>query len=88
MPKISKQSYWWYAPVVIVLMCGYAAGGLLAFGSFFLDWFPIVSSAPARFTIAMFGMGMLGATMYSTQWWAKDMEEALSEPKFLPHFFD
>lgn len=88
MPDIPKQSYWWYAPVVVVLLCGYAVGGALAFGVFFLDWIPQLSSPIGRFTVSMFGMGMLGATMYSTQWWANDMEEALGEPKFLPHFFD
>ena len=88
MPKIPKQSYWWYAPVVVALLLGYLVGAALAFGLYFLDWIPQLTSEVGRFTVSMFGMGMLGATTYSTQWFAKDMEESLSEPKYLPHFFD
>lgn len=31
---------------------------------------------------------MLGSTMYCTKWWAKDIDEAICKPQFLPHAFD
>jgi hypothetical protein len=73
-----RQSYWYYAPIIIVLASGYAVGGALAFGLYFLGWFPAIPDQTARLTLALFGMGMLGATSYSIRWWAKDMEEAIA----------
>ena len=83
-----NQSYWWYAPIVLALACGYLLGASLAFGVTFLGWLPVITSATGRYTASLFGMGMLGATLYAQQWWARDMDEALLKPQFLPHFFD
>ena len=33
-------------------------------------------------------MGMLGASAYSSRWWAVDLEQAVVDHKLLPHFFD
>jgi hypothetical protein len=88
MTHVSGQSYWWYAPIVVILCIGYAAGGALAFGVTFLGWLPVIGTADGRMVLAIFGMGMLGATMYATQWWARDMEEATHRPSVLPHCFD
>jgi hypothetical protein len=84
----TNQSYWWYLPIVFVLFSGYTIGSLLAFGVSYLNWFAQITSAGARFTVVAFAMGMLGATLYSTQWWAVDMDEAIKKPQFFPHLFD
>ena len=82
------QSYWLYLPIVLVLGFGYFAGGILTFGVYFLGLFESVANPTARLTIVLFGMGLIGATMYCTRWWALDMEEALKDKALLPHFFD
>jgi hypothetical protein len=85
---VQRQSYWWYIPIVVVMLLGYGLSGSLVFGLHFLGWFPSLTDKTARLTLELFGMGMLGATMYCTKWWAKDMDRALCKPKYLPHFFD
>lgn len=47
-----------------------------------------VTNPTARLVLKLFGMGMLGSTMYCTKWWATDIEEAMAKPEFLPHPFD
>jgi len=84
----TKQSYWWYVPIVLVMFLGYGLGGCLVFGLHFLAWVPSLTDSTARLVLKLFGMGMLGSAMYCTKWWAKDMEEAMSKPEFLPHAFD
>jgi hypothetical protein len=85
---MTRQSYWFYAPIVMVLGIAYLIGGALAFGVHFLGWFAMLTEQTPRLILALFGMGMLGATSYSVRWWAKDMEEALRDPALLPHAFD
>jgi hypothetical protein len=84
----TKQSYWWYVPIVLVMLLGYGLGGSLVFGLHFLGWFPSLTDSTARLTLKLFGMGMLGSTMYCTKWWAKDIEEAIAKQEVLPHAFD
>lgn len=84
----NKQSYGWYLPIVIVMLLGYALGGALVFGVHFLGWLSPLSDPSARLVLKLFGMGMLGSTMYCTKWWAKDMDEAMTKPEVLPHLFD
>ena len=84
----TKQSYWWYIPIVLVMLFGYGLGGSLVFGLHFLDWCPSLTDDTARLVLKLFGMGMLGSTMYCTKWWAKDIEEAIAKPELLPHAFD
>ena len=84
----NKQSYWWYLPIVIILLFGYVIGGTFSFGIYFLNMFSSLSNPSARFTLMLFGMGLLGSTMYCTKWWASDMEEAVKDKSLLPHFFD
>ncbi len=83
-----KQSYWWYVPILIVMFLGYGIGGCLVFGLYFLNIFPSLTDPAARLVLMLFGMGMLGSTMYSTKWWAVDIDEALGKREFLPHAFD
>jgi hypothetical protein len=83
-----KQSYYWYLPVLIVMGLGYVIGGCLVFGLCFLNWFPSLTNSTARLVLKLFGMGMLGSTMYCTQWWATDIDEAIGRPEVLPHTFD
>jgi hypothetical protein len=83
-----KTSSLWYIPIVIVLVLGYGIGGCLVFGLHFLNWFPSLTNDTARLVLKLFGMAMLGSTMYCTEWWANDIEEALKKPKILPHAFD
>jgi hypothetical protein len=83
-----KQSCFWYIPILIILTLGYVIGGCLVFGIHYLNWFPSLTDTTARLILKLFGMGMLGSTMYCTKYWAKDINEAILEPKFLPHAFD
>ena len=85
--KIS-QSYWWYIPVLIVLTLGYFLGGWLVFGVHFLNSLPQLTNDTVRLVLKLFGMGMLGATIYCSRWWALDVEEAISRPEVLPHALD
>ncbi len=84
----TKQSYWWYIPIVLVMILGYGLGGGLVFGLHFLDWLPSLSDETARLVLKLFGMGMLGSTMYCTKYWAKDIDEAIAKPEMMPHLFD
>ena len=83
-----KQSYLWYIPIALVMILGYGLGGGLVFGLHFLDWLPSLTDDTARLVLKLFGMGILGSTMYCTKWWAKDIEEAIAKPELLPHAFD
>jgi len=82
----TKQSYLWYIPIVLVMILGYGLGGGLVFGLHFLDWLPSLTDDTARLVLKLFGMGMLGSTMYCTTWWAKDIEEAIAFCGGLFHF--
>lgn len=84
---IKRQSFIWYIPIVFVLILGYGVG-LFVFGLHFLNWFPSLTDNMARLTIELFGMGIIGANMYCTQWWAKDLEAALQDDNNLPNAFD
>ena len=88
MTKIPKQSYGWYVPIVVILLCGYLVGAALTFGIHFLGWIPQLASESGRFIVSMFGMGLLGATAYSTQYCAWDADQSLKDAKLLPHFLD
>lgn len=88
MNNTSKKSYYWYIPILIILILGYGIGGFLVFGIHFFNYFPSLTDATARFILKLFGMGMLGSTMFCTKYWAEDIEEAMEESKFLPHAFD
>ena len=83
-----KQSYLWYIPIALVIILGYGLGGGLVFGLHFLYWLPSLTDDTARLVLKLFGMGILGSTMYCTKWWAKDIEEAIAKPELLPHAFD
>jgi uncharacterized protein YneF (UPF0154 family) len=83
------QGYWCYIPIVICLLIGYLLGGYLTFGTHYLNALPQIHSQSARLILMLFGMGVLGATTYSSRYWASDIDEAVYEnDKFLPHFFD
>jgi hypothetical protein len=84
----SKQCFSNYRAIMLVISFGYVSGAALSFGVLYLDFLNVVESQVGKYTLAMFGLGMLGASMYCSQWWAKDMEEAIAEPKYLPHQFD
>ena len=86
-PKRTK-SVWNYIPIILSLILGYAAGIILTFGIQYLDIFQFISNQKARFALVLFGMGILGATMYCTRFWARDIDEAIEEPEFLPNLFD
>lgn len=88
MKQIIKQSYWWYVPILIVMILGYGVGGILVFGLHFLNMFPCLPDPTARLVLKLFGMGMLGSTMYCTKWWALDIEEAIEKSAYLPHALD
>lgn len=88
MSHVTKQSYWWYVPTLLILSAAYAIGGGLVFGLHFLGWVPSLDDERARLSLELFGMGMLGAALYSTKWWARDMQRALREPQHLPHALD
>lgn len=83
-----NKHYWWYLPIALVILTGYGLGGGLVFGLQFLDWLPALTNNTARLTLKLFGMGILGSTMYCTKWWAEDMDEAIAKPEFLPHPLD
>ena len=49
----SKQSYWWYIPIVMVLILGYGIGGCLVFGLHFLGWLPSLTDDTARLVLKL-----------------------------------
>ena len=75
-------------PILIVMLLGYGIGGCLVFGLHFLNLFPCLTDPTARLVLMLFGMGMLGSTMYCTKWWAIDVDDAVEKREFLPHVFD
>jgi hypothetical protein len=83
-----KQNFWWYVPIVLVMLLGYGLGGGLVFGLYFLNWLPSLTEKIARLVLELFGMGMLGSTMYCTKYWAIDIDDVVTHPEFLPHKFD
>src|SRR5262249_5885556 len=88
MERTRLQSYWFYLPVICVLVGGYLAGSSLAFGVYFMNWLPAVTNSAARLILSLFGMGMLGADVYSSEYWARDIDESINEPSVLPHLLD
>lgn len=82
------KSYWFYVPIVLALAAGYIMGGVLTFGVYFLNFFPELTNQTARLILTLFGMGMLGSTMYCIRFWAQDIDESIQKPELLPNLFD
>lgn len=83
-----RKSYWYYVPIAVVLLGGFLGGAALSFGVQYLGFFPFVRNEDARLAVTLFGMGVLGSTIYSCRFWARDIDEAVDDPDVLPHFFD
>jgi hypothetical protein len=77
-------SLWWYAPIVLVVVLGYALGGALSYGTAFLAWFGVVSDPSGRVCLELFGMGMLGASLYCSRWWSVDYDDAQGDARLWP----
>lgn len=88
MTKTTSQSYWWYIPIIFMLGLGFLIGGWFVFGVHFLNAIPQLTNKTARLVLELFGMGMLGSTIYCTKWWAVDIEEAIKKAEVLPHALD
>jgi hypothetical protein len=83
------KSYWNYIPIIICILLGYITGGYLSFGVKFLNALPFITDETGRFTLILFGMGMLGASTYCMRFWGLDIEETVySREDLLPHFYD
>ncbi len=86
--KINK-SYWNYIPIIICIFLGYITGGYLSFGVKFANVLPFITDETGRFTLILFGMGMLGASTYCIRFWGLDVEETVySREDLLPHIYD
>jgi hypothetical protein len=84
-----RKSYWNYIPIIICIFLGYIIGGYLAFGVKFLNALPFITDRTGRFTLILFGMGMLGSTTYCIRFWGLDVEETVySRQDLFPHFYD
>lgn len=84
-----NKSYWHYISIIIVILLGFILGGVLSFGVVFMDFFPSITGLYGRTILALFGMGVLGASTYCAKFWSTDIDEAVYEkPEFLPHIFD
>ncbi len=82
-----KQGFGYYWPIVLVLLFGYLGGGFLAAGAYF-SWIPGVTDPAAKLALMLFGTGVVGAALYSSKWWAIDLEQATKSPELLPVVFD
>ena len=80
------RSLGWYIPILIVLATGYAMGAAFAFGTAFLGWWPVTDPA-GQLCLELYGMGMLGATLYCSKWWSLDHEQALDDESVRPTGF-
>jgi hypothetical protein len=85
---MTTQGYLFYVPICLTLLAGYLGGAALAFGVHYLNWWSGLQDQSARIVVVAYGMGTLGATISSTRYWARDMEDAISKPEFLPHALD
>jgi hypothetical protein len=78
----------WYLADCIVVILGYAASGLFAFGIQYLGYLPHLTD-PARFALTLFAVGMLGSTMHCNYFLVSDanttMYSAVNRP---PSFVD
>ncbi|CAG0986180.1 hypothetical protein MTYP_02027 [Methylophilaceae bacterium] len=84
-----RKSYWCYIPITIIILLGFTFGGYLSFGTVYLNVLPCVDDYYGRTILALFGIGMLGASTYCAKAWAIDIDEVVyREPKYLPHIFD
>jgi len=63
-------------------------GAVFSFGVHFFGVFSELINPTGRFMIKLFGMGMLGASLYCSKWWCVDMECCLKDKSILPHMFD
>jgi hypothetical protein len=78
----------WYLADCIVIILGYAAGGLFTFGIQYLGYLPHLTN-PTRFVLTLFAVGMLGATMYCNYFLARDANTAMySTVDKPPNFID
>ena len=83
------KSYWNYIPIVISILCGFGIGLYLVIGLGVFNQMSGLSDPAQRRTLMVFGMGLLGASMYSSKFWAIDIDEAVYENNdFLPHHLD
>ncbi len=82
------KSFWNYIQIILSLISGYVLGIFFTFGVQYLDALPFLSNQKARFALVLAGMGMLGATIYCSKYWADDIQEAMENPQLLPHYFD
>jgi len=83
-----RRSLWWYAPIVLLVSAGYGLGGAFSFGTAFLGWFPRLVDPAGRWSLQLFGMGMLGASLYCSRWWSLDYDEALEDESVRPTSLD
>jgi len=86
--KINK-SYWNYIPIIICILLGYITGGNLSFDVKFSNALPFITDETGRFTLILFGMGMLGASTYCIRFWGLDIGETVySREDLLPYSYD
>jgi hypothetical protein len=86
---IMRKSYWYYLPIILVIISGFLIGAYLSFGVYYLNAISILKNAYGRQILSLYGVGMLGATTYCARFWSKDIEEVVyKNESFLPHFFD
>lgn len=83
-----RQSYYWYIPIVIIILSSYVVGAILSFGVQFFEVFKGIQDPKARLVLTLFGMGILGATMYCSRWWCVDMECSIKDSSLSPHMYD
>ncbi len=86
---IRLQSKHWFWPVAIVLVIGYAVGGLAPVGMHYLGWFG--ASVPATFKTILFSflIGLLGANTQLSIHFARDVNAVMSgKEQTLPSCFE
>ena len=73
--RIWKSKYW-FLPVFCIVILGYAVGLSIWFTAAFFDLFADLHPE-ARLLVQVFGLGLVGAAVHSTIYFAKDANDVL-----------
>ena len=85
---IGGESLCFHLLIVPVLVSGYLVGGVLAFAIPYAGVLRCITDATGRLALQLYGMGMLGASLYCSKWWSRDLAQAVEERGPPPNLLD
>lgn len=79
-------NYFWH--IAAVILAGYAIGSTLSFGASFTPLLSLAGIPAARTALTLFGLGLIGSSLYCMEIWYKDLDDSIKSEDKYPHQFD